>query len=72
MEHLDVSDMSILSEAAGFPFEADDGGGRFLLFVDSIIEGPTFHDPRCTPLHVLRVQERAYIDIGAGVPPAME
>lgn len=69
IEHVHESGKNITAEATGFPFEADGGDGRYLLFVDDAVALPTFHDPRRTPLEILRVLEREYIDIGAGVPP---
>ncbi|HEY9566612.1 MAG TPA: PAS domain-containing protein [Thalassobaculum sp.] len=72
IEGLHDAGRSILDEAAGFPFEADDGSGRFLLFVDEPLEQRGVHDPRRKPLTSLRVLEREFIDIGAGVPPLDE
>lgn len=70
IEHIHASGKSIVAEAAGFPFEADDGSGRFLLFVDDALDRPSYHDPHRKPLEALVVREREYIDIGAGVPAA--
>lgn len=72
IENVHASGKRIVDEALGVPFEADDGSGRFLLFVDEAIERPAFHDPRRKPLEILRVLEREFIDIGAGVPPLDE
>lgn len=70
IEQVNASGKGVLSEAVGFPFEADDGGGRFLLFVDEALDQPNYYDPPSQPLEVLSVHERLYIDIGAGIPPA--
>ena len=72
IEQVNAAGRGILSESAGFPFEADDGSGRFLLFVDDALDQPRFHEPPGQPLEVLAVHERRYIDIGAGVPPPAE
>src|SRR3546814_7942681 len=72
IEGLHDAGRSTLDEAAGFPFEADDGSGRFLLFVDEPLEQRGVHDPRRKPLTSLRVLEREFIDIRAGVPPLDE
>lgn len=72
IENIHASGKSLVDEAAGFPLEADDGSGRFLLFVDEPVERPAFHDPRRKPLEILRVLEREFIDLGAGVPPLDE
>ncbi|MEQ8817191.1 MAG: PAS domain-containing protein [Thalassobaculum sp.] len=70
IEQIQPSGAGIVSESAGFPFESDDGGGRFLLFVDEPLDRPNYYDPLRKPLEVLTVHERLYIDIGAGVPSA--
>ena len=67
--HVHASGKSLVSESAGFPFEAEDGSGRFLLFLDDSLGRPTYEDPREKPLEILKVLEREYIDLGAGVPP---
>lgn len=68
IEQVNASGKGITSESTGFPFEADDGSGRFLMFVDDAIDRPSYYDPRQKPLEVLTVHERVYIDVGAGVP----
>jgi len=58
------------NEAVGLPLEADDGSGRFLVFVDEIVRAPKSIDPRKRPVERLVVRQRDYLDIGGGVPPA--
>lgn len=58
------------NEAVGLPLDADDGSGRFLLFVDDVIRSPVNINPRRQRFDRLVVKQRDYIDIGAGVPVA--
>ncbi|MEQ8817496.1 MAG: PAS domain-containing protein [Thalassobaculum sp.] len=58
------------NEAVGLPLEADDGSGRFLLFVDEIVKAPVGIDPRRRPVRHLVVKQRDYLDIGGGAPSA--
>ena len=70
IEQIQPSGAGIISESTGLPFEADDGSGRFLLFVDEPLDSPNSYDPGHKRLDILTVHERLYIDIGAGIPPA--
>ena len=69
-EHVHAGGQVHENEAVGLPLEADDGSGRFLLFVDEIVKAPPGINPRRRPVERLVVKQRDYLDIGGGVPPA--
>ena len=69
-EHIHTGGEVHENEAVGLPLEADDGSGRFLLFVDEIVKAPPTINTRRRPMQRLIVKQRDYFDIGAGVPPA--
>lgn len=71
-EHIHTGGEVHENEAVGLPLEADDGSGRFLLFVDEIVTAPRNINARRQPVERLVVKRRDYIDIGAGVPTAAE
>src|SRR3546814_18427702 len=59
---------SILDAAACFPFEADDGSGRFLLFVDEPLPQPVLHAPRRDPLTTLSGIDRQLLSLVPACP----
>ncbi|MBC8240961.1 MAG: PAS domain-containing protein [Alphaproteobacteria bacterium] len=58
-----------LIEAAGFPFERDDGAGRQMVFVSVELDAKAAYlRGKLDSLDLVDLETREFIDIGAGVP----
>ncbi|MBT4488726.1 MAG: hypothetical protein HOC72_14370, partial [Rhodospirillaceae bacterium] len=58
-----------LIEAAGFPFERDDGAGRQMVFVSIELDSKAAYlRDKLDSIDLVGLETREFIDIGAGVP----